>query len=143
MFPPTCTSKERTISRLRSESKPCLSFTLPQLSTSMGISVFLKVLAIFTKKNDKSAPKIFHKKSHKKKRFQLQNSRIFTKKKRFGLQNPHFSLKILEFSQKKTPAASRPDFHKKNHKKERRFAPIFHKKKRYSFFFVNIFVKKH
>jgi hypothetical protein len=79
---------------------------------------------IFTKKNTK-------------KRFRLQNSRIFTtKRKRFGLQNPKskISLKMSEFSHThtKTPAASRPDFHKNNTQKNVASRRFFTKK--YLFF---------
>ena len=103
---------------------------------NVGSSVFLKVLAIFTKKNDKSAPKNVHKKT-----FSTSKFPDFHTKKHFGLQNPHFSLKILEFSHTKKRRPLRGRIF--THKKERRFAPNFHKKNVIRFCVWKFSLKKH
>ena len=105
--------------------------------------MFFKVLVIFTT-TKKICSEIFHKKKHThKKRFQLQNSRIFTKKNVLGSKIPIFRSKSWNFHTQKNAGRFATGFsHKKHTKKKGASRRFFTKKNIICFLCVKIFVKK-
>ena len=104
-------------------------------------SVFLKGFGDFQKKRQICSD-FFSQKSHKKNVFNFKIPGFSQKKTFWAPKSPFFAQNPGIFTKKNAGRFAAGFSHKKKHTKERRFAPLFHKKKRYSFLCVKIFVKK-